>query len=366
MMYRHLLAAILLIGCANDQSDDLPAQDALIMSDGGILDGISDGATTENDATLSAPDAAPTPDATPTLDAAPIVTAPGPDPARFDCQGGFVDPGRLSPVPLDCVLDPNCHDPMVVAHRGAGGDFGTIAPENGLSAIRAALLMAVDGVELDIRHTVDDKLVVMHDSSVDRTTTGTGDVADMTLAEVIELSLVPGPLVDGRGDFTCERVPTMEAALALTRDRLFVDLDVKTHRIDLVVAELRRLDLIDQVFISVSDAARAFEARTLDPEVRIQIRPDDQSELDDNLALFSRPPEIVEVPPAQVIGLSEQIESVGAKVFTDVFGSDVLAGVVGDVMVYHGHFVDGAQIIQSEYPQLVVQALERWSPPPRR
>ena len=301
-----------------------------------------------------------------TVDFGSPVTAPGPDPAGFDCRNGdFLSPGRRSPVPLACVLDPDCTQRMVVAHRGAGGDFGTIAPENGLAAIRAALILGVDGVELDIRHTADDGLVVIHDTTVDRTTDGEGVVSEMTLAEVTQLHLVSGPLVDPRGQFDCERVPTMADALALTRDALFVDLDVKTNRMDLVVAEIRRLDLVDQVFISVGSVQRAVEARALAPEIRVQIRPDDQVELDEHLALFTRPPEIVEIPPGQVEALRAQIESVGAKVFADVFGSDALAGITGDIEVYRGVYEQGAQILQSEFPQLVLQTLERWSPPPR-
>ena len=64
------------------------------------------------------------------------------------------------------------------------------------------------------------------------------------------------------GDFACERVPALAEALALIRGRLFVDLDTETDRIDLVVAAIVAADVIDQVFVSVSDPAKAVAART--------------------------------------------------------------------------------------------------------
>ena len=58
----------------------------------------------------------------------------------------------------------------VFAHRGASG----YAPENTLIAIKKAIEMKVDGIEIDIQLTKDEKIVVMHDWKVDRTTTGRG------------------------------------------------------------------------------------------------------------------------------------------------------------------------------------------------
>ncbi len=72
---------------------------------------------------------------------------------------------------------------LVFAHRGGGG----IYPENTLEAFRYSAEMKVDVLELDIHATSDGKLVVLHDSSVDRTTDGSGKVKEMTLAELKKL-----------------------------------------------------------------------------------------------------------------------------------------------------------------------------------
>jgi glycerophosphoryl diester phosphodiesterase len=70
----------------------------------------------------------------------------------------------------------NRHPPLVIGHRGAAG----LKPENTLASFSAALELGVDAVELDV-HLVEDALVVIHDSTLDRTTNGIGRLSDCTL-----------------------------------------------------------------------------------------------------------------------------------------------------------------------------------------
>jgi glycerophosphoryl diester phosphodiesterase len=73
--------------------------------------------------------------------------------------------------------------PLLIAHRGGAG----LAPENTMSAFeRAQRDWAADMIELDVRATRDGHCVVIHDATIDRTTNGTGSVADYTLAELRE------------------------------------------------------------------------------------------------------------------------------------------------------------------------------------
>ncbi|MGV9801945.1 glycerophosphodiester phosphodiesterase [Mycobacterium sp. NPDC003449] len=73
--------------------------------------------------------------------------------------------------------------PFVVAHRGASAD----RPEHTLAAYDLALREGADGVECDVRLTRDGHLVCVHDRKVDRTSSGTGLVSEMTLAELRKL-----------------------------------------------------------------------------------------------------------------------------------------------------------------------------------
>ncbi len=71
-------------------------------------------------------------------------------------------------------------DPLNFAHRGGVIDF----PENTLYAYAEAARAGADVLEMDVYQTLDNELVILHDLTVDRTTNGTGRVADLTLAEL--------------------------------------------------------------------------------------------------------------------------------------------------------------------------------------
>lgn len=84
----------------------------------------------------------------------------------------------MTPDPAHDVLRGG---PLLIGHRGAAG----LAPENTMPSFReAAETWAVDMIELDVRASADGHCVVIHDATVDRTTDGTGAVADLTLAEL--------------------------------------------------------------------------------------------------------------------------------------------------------------------------------------
>lgn len=96
--------------------------------------------------------------------------------------------------------------PLIVAHRG----LLRHAPENTLANFRACLELRL-GFEFDVRRTKDTHLVCVHDSTVNRTTSGTGKVADLTLQQVRQFDA--GSWFDRK--FTGEKVPTIEEVLQL-------------------------------------------------------------------------------------------------------------------------------------------------------
>ena len=106
-----------------------------------------------------------------------------------------------------------------VAHRGASGSY----PENTLIAFQKALEIGVDEIELDLHSTRDGHLVVMHDAAVDRTTDGTGAIAELTLAEIKALDTGSAFGAQFRG----ERVPTWEEALDLVQGKVGLNVHLK-------------------------------------------------------------------------------------------------------------------------------------------
>lgn len=129
---------------------------------------------------------------------------------------------------------------FVVAHRG---DW-RYAPENSIAAIEHSVAVGVDVVELDLQLTRDSVLIVMHDSKLDRTTTGKGHVADWTLDSIRTLKLK-----NGCGIRTKHTVPTLEEALLAAKGRVLVNLDKADRYFDLVVPVLKKTGTTRQIIM---------------------------------------------------------------------------------------------------------------------
>ncbi|WP_160734753.1 glycerophosphodiester phosphodiesterase family protein [Altericroceibacterium endophyticum] len=130
---------------------------------------------------------------------------------------------------------------MVVAHRGCWR--GT--SENSVDAIEACIAAGVDMVELDVRATRDGQLVLLHDTTLDRTTNGSGPLDQMDWAEVRQLHLREGK--GGDAAITQRRVPTLAQALAVARDRILINLDAKVELTDAVLALIAEHGDMDQI-----------------------------------------------------------------------------------------------------------------------
>lgn len=139
---------------------------------------------------------------------------------------------------LKQLYDSSDRHVMVAAHRG---DWRN-APENSLRAIENAIMMGVDIVEIDIRRTNDGHFVLMHDSTLERTTTGRGKVSDASLDEIQQLYLK-----NGYGVATKHRVPTLERMLQDTKGRVLVYIDKSEASIDTVYKLAQRLGVENQV-----------------------------------------------------------------------------------------------------------------------
>ena len=75
------------------------------------------------------------------------------------------------------------HDPLVIAHRGSSG----VAPENTIASFELAVAQGARAVECDVVLSADGVPVVIHDTTLDRTTTGTGNVADHAWSDLASL-----------------------------------------------------------------------------------------------------------------------------------------------------------------------------------
>lgn len=148
--------------------------------------------------------------------------------------------------------------PLVCAHRGRSG----VAPENTLAAFEEAVAIGADFLELDVRRSADGEIVCMHDAAVDRTTNGTGAVADLTLAELRALDA--GSWKDQR--YAGERIPLLSEVLAQIAPRLVVDIEIKQRGIAPQVMELiRAADALRRVTVISFDLGDVRMAKDIEP-----------------------------------------------------------------------------------------------------
>lgn len=127
---------------------------------------------------------------------------------------------------------------MVIAHRADWRE----APENSVMAVKRAIEKGVNMVEIDLALTKDSVLVLMHDNTIDRTTTGKGKPSDYTLEEIKKFYLK-----DGLGVPTQMRIPTLDEILDTTQGEIFINLDKAFDYFDLVYPVLKKRNLFDEV-----------------------------------------------------------------------------------------------------------------------
>jgi glycerophosphoryl diester phosphodiesterase len=142
---------------------------------------------------------------------------------------------------------------LKIGHRGARA----YEPENTLRSFQKAIELGVNAVELDVRRTRDDQLVVIHNANVNKTTDGNGSVNELTLNEIKGFVTKKG-----------EKVPTLEEALQFLGKRVTILVELKETGIEEQVLNLVHKKGLTENIIIISfheDALR--KVRELDPEI---------------------------------------------------------------------------------------------------
>ena len=156
-------------------------------------------------------------------------------------------------------------DVAITAHRGAK----VAAPENTLAAFRTAMDAGATYAELDVQHTRDRRIVVVHDGDLMRMGDDPRKVSELTAAEIATIDI-------GRkyhAKFTGEYPPTLEDVIDLVRGRMRINIELKYNVPDpglapAVVELLRRTDFLDQVVITSLDYAALKQVESLEPRLR--------------------------------------------------------------------------------------------------
>jgi glycerophosphoryl diester phosphodiesterase len=189
---------------------------------------------------------------------------------------------------------------------------------------------------------------------MDRTTNGKGDPEELTWDELQQLSIID------KGKKTSYKIPSLEAALELADGKILVDLDLKTDRVDKIIAVVKRLDMKESVFFFDSDYDVLSRIKAADNDLMIMPRAYSIAQVDSAIMMFD--------PPVVHIDFSfyntecvESIKNSYARAWINALGEydkELKAGKSKQAL--KKLLSNGASIIQTDEPELLLRALERY------
>ena len=231
--------------------------------------------------------------------------------------------------------------PAISAHRGGhGGAF----PENALVTFEQSLRAAPALLETDVRLTRDSVLVLLHDETLDRTTTGAGRLDALALTEVRALRLRTDA-----GLPTDVPLPTLAEALAWAEDRAVFTLDVKRDVPPAVLVQaIREAGAEDRVVVITYTPDEVATYLRLAPDLNLSISAMSAQELEAVLALPGFDPRraiafvgVGRVPP----GVVERLHGLGIRAMAGVFGEDEARLRQGDRGLIEALRAEGVDVI---------------------
>lgn len=253
---------------------------------------------------------------------------------------------------------------LVVAHRG---DWRN-APENSLQAFKNCIEMGVDMIEIDLKKTKDNQLIIMHDGTIDRTTDGKGKPSDYTLEEIRKFHLK-----NGLGRPTFHPIPTLEEVLTLAKGKILINIDKGYDYFKDVYALLVKTGTVSQVVIKSGysyEKVKSENGEVLDKVIYMPIvnldTPEAESLIDGYAALKPVAVECCfsEVTP-DVIRLLKKVKENGSKIWLNSLWPSLNAGHDDDRAVeldeadesWGWLLEQGASLIQTDRPAALLNYL---------
>ncbi len=268
---------------------------------------------------------------------------------------------------LMAILKDKSSDKVLVAsHRG---DWRN-APENSLQAFKNCIDKGVDMIEIDLKKTKDNQLVLMHDWTIDRTTDGKGKVEDYTLEELHRFHLK-----NGMGRVTFHQIPTLEEVLNLTKGKILINIDKGYDYFKEVYELLVKTNTVGQVIVKSSYPYEKVAAENGDVLNKVVYMPvvnlnkSDAAELIEGYRAYA--PVVVECcleeATSEALRLIQKIEENGSKVWINSLWPSLNAGHDDDRAVeleqadesWGWILGQGATVIQTDRPYELIQYLQQ-------
>ncbi|WP_295903633.1 glycerophosphodiester phosphodiesterase family protein [uncultured Alistipes sp.] len=263
------------------------------------------------------------------------------------------------------IHNPSSKNVVVACHRGDWRNW----PENSLAAIESVIGMGADIMELDLKLTKDSVLVVCHDRTIDRTTSGKGRVCDITYDSIRRCVLKTG-----HGVKTTHRMPTLREALEVCKDRIVVNVDQGYEYYDLVLGVTEELGVTEQILIKGKRSTDVVAAKFSEHPRNMMYMPIIDILKPKGQALFAEYRDKGITPLAYEVCWSEYTPEVkecmdkvvasGSKLWVNSLWPTLNGGLCddaafeGDPAEVYGKLVDmGATMIQTDRPELLISYL---------
>jgi len=161
---------------------------------------------------------------------------------------------------------PGKEKPYLMAHRGNQ----VACPENTLAAFRHAFADGADILETDLHLSKDGQFICIHDGTLDRTTNGTGAIADLTVKEIKSVSAF-----NNRSGFEKERIPLLEETASILPENVALALELKTDRFfekkicQQLISELKNCGILERTIVLSFSAERVFAVRAVEKDMPV-------------------------------------------------------------------------------------------------
>lgn len=282
------------------------------------------------------------------------------------CSDTAADDKRAAKI-VDEIRNPKSKNVLVVCHRGDWRNF----PENSIPAIESVIEMGADVVELDIQLTKDSVLVLMHDGTIDRCTTGKGRVADLTYEELQKFYM---KTAHGTRCSLDLKVPTLREALEVCKDRIVINIDKGYNHYGLVLALAEEMGMTEQILIKGSSSLASIREKMAANKQNLLYMPIITPTNAKSMALFEEyiaddEPQLAyeicwgEYTP-EVESAMQRLIADGSKLWVNSLWNSLCGGLSDDVAwvtsadEVYGKLVDmGATMIQTDRPEYLLEYL---------
>ncbi|MDD4516786.1 glycerophosphodiester phosphodiesterase family protein [Massilibacteroides sp.] len=243
---------------------------------------------------------------------------------------------------------------MISGHRGSRG---IQKPENSLETFRKITEEMPVFFEIDPRLTKDSVIVLMHDETLDRTTTATGKLSDYSWAELQTVYLK-----DSEGQPTTDRIPKLEDAIRWSKGKVVLNLDKKDVPMSMIVDLIKKCDTEEYIMLTVHTGAQARYYYDRFPHIMLSAFIRNEKEYED-MAISGVPWENMIAYVGYTIDdknkkIVERLHKQNVKCMTSVAPThDRLDTKEKRIEAYKLEIAKNPDIIESDYPLEVWQAL---------